>query len=166
MRRGSLFASVSSILTNIAPRFGMEAKLMEWRLRRHWLEIAGEQIAAHTRPDQIRFKKLYLIVGNSVWLQQLMFLKPTLLEKINEAAGSQLVSDILFRVGEIPSEPREVHGHDDEAPRLVDPSPESLAQATTHAATVKDPDLRARLIAVMAQALSFRDRPRSKSPGP
>lgn len=162
MRRGSFFASVSSILTNIAPRFGMEAKLMEWRLRRHWLEIAGEQIAAHTRPDQIRFKKLYLIVGNSVWLQQLMFLKPTLLEKINEAAGSQLVSDIMFRVGEVSSEPREVQGHDDEAPRQVDPSPESLAQATTHAAAVKDPDLRARLIAVMAQALSLRDRSRSK----
>src|SRR5437764_14345778 len=101
MRRGSFFASVSSILTNLAPRYGMEAKLLEWRLRRHWSEIAGEQIAAHTRPDQIRFKKLYLIVENSVWLQQLMFLKPTLLEKINEAADSQLVSDIMFRVGAV-----------------------------------------------------------------
>lgn len=139
---------------------------MEWRLRRHWLEIAGEQIAAHTRPDQIRFKKLYLIVGNSVWLQQLMFLKPTLLEKINEAAGSQLVSDIVFRVGEILSEPREMQGHDDEAPQLVDPSSETIAQAAAHAVSVKDPDLRARLVAVMAQALSFRDRPPSKSPGP
>lgn len=135
---------------------------MEWRLRRHWLEIAGEQIAAHTRPDQIRFKKLYLIVGNSVWLQQLMFLKPALLEKINEAAGSQLVSDIIFRVGEVSSEPREVQGHDDEAPRLVDPSSETIAQAEAHAVSVKDPDLRARLIAVMAQALSLRDRSRSK----
>lgn len=161
MRRGSFFAPISSILTNLAPRFGMEAKLLEWRLRRHWSEIAGEQIASHTRPDQIRFKKLYLIVENSVWLQQLTFLKPALLEKINEAAGSQLVSDIIFRVGEISSEPQEAHGHDDEDPRLADPSPESLAQAAAHAAAVKDPDLRERLIVVMAQALSLR-RPPSK----
>ena len=162
MRRGSFFAPISSILTNLAPRFGMEAKLLEWRLRRHWSDIAGEQIAMHTRPDQIRFKKLYLIVGNSVWLHQLTFLKPTLLERINEAAGSQLVSDIIFRVGEVSSEPREVQKLDDEALRMTDPSPESLAQATAHAAAVKDPDLRARLIAVMAQALSLRDRPPSK----
>ena len=140
----------------------MEAKLLEWRLRRHWSDIAGEQIASHTRPDQIRFKKLYLIVENSVWLQQLTFLKPTLLEKINEAAGSQIVSDIIFRVGEVSSEPREVQRLDDEVPRLADPSPETLAQAAAHAAAVKDPDLRARLIAVMAQALSLRGRPPSK----
>ncbi|MGH7205662.1 MAG: DUF721 domain-containing protein [Nitrospiraceae bacterium] len=161
MRRGGFFAPISSILTNLAPRFGMEAKLLEWRLRRHWSEIAGEQIASHTRPDQIRFKKLYLIVENSVWLQQLMFLKPTLLAKINEAADSPLVSDIIFRVGEISSEPKEVQRLDDEDPRLADPSPESLAQAAAHAAAVKDPDLRARLIAVMAQALSLRGRPPS-----
>ena len=161
MRRGSFFAPVSSILTNLAPRFGMEAKLLEWRLRRHWSDIAGEQIAMHTRPDQIRFKKLYLIVGNSVWLHQLTFLKPTLLERINEAAGSQLVSDIIFRVGEVSSEPREVQKLDDEALRMTDPSPESLAQAAAHAAAVKDPDLRARLIAVMAQALSLRGGPPS-----
>src|SRR5437867_4772926 len=162
MRRGSFFAPVSSILTNLAPRFGMEAKLLEWRLRRHWSEIAGEQIAMHTRPDQIRFKKLYLIVGNSVWLHQLTFLKPTLLERINEASGSQIVSDIIFRVGEVSSMPREVQKLDDEALRMTDPSPESLAQAAAHAAAVKDPDLRARLIAVMAQALSLRGRPPSK----
>src|SRR5439155_22659162 len=109
------------------------------------------------------FKKLYLIVENSVWLQQLTFLKPTLLEKINQEAGSQLVSDIILRVGEISSEPQEAHGQDDEDPRLTDPSPESLAQAADHAAAVKDPDLRARLIVVMAQALSLR-RPSSKCP--
>jgi len=166
MRRGSFFAPVSSILTNLAPRFGMEAKLLEWRLRRHWSDIAGEQIAGHTRPDQIRFKKLYLIVENSVWLQQLVFLKPTLLEKIHEAAGSQLISDIIFRVGEITSEPRETQGHTDEALQLADPSPESLAQAAAHAASVKDPDLRAHLTAVMAQALALRDRSRSKSQVP
>jgi len=166
MRRGSFFAPISSILTNLAPRFGMEAKLLEWRLRRHWSDIAGEQIAAHTRPDQIRFKKLYLIVENSVWLQQLVFLKPTLLEKIHEAAGSQLISDIIFRVGEITSGPRETQGHNDEALQLADPSPESLAQAAAHAGSVKDPDLRAHLTAVMAQALALRDRSRSKSQVP
>src|SRR5213594_376026 len=161
MRPASFFAPVASILKAVAHRHGIETPLFEHRLRRRWSEIVGDQLAAHTRPDLIRFKKLYLIVENSVWLQQLTFLKPALLEKINEAAGSQLVSDIIFRVGEISSEPQEAHRHDDEDPRPADPSPESLAQAAAHAAAVKDPDLRARLIVVMAQALSLR-RPPSK----
>ncbi|MBI4400231.1 MAG: DUF721 domain-containing protein [Nitrospirae bacterium] len=157
MRAGSFFASVSSILSGIAHRYGMETKLLEHQLRRRWPEIAGEPIAAHTRPDQIRFKKLYLIVDNSVWLQQLTFLKPTLLETINAAAGSQIVSDIVLRVGEVTGEAPEgkrqnANGKNEE----TEPLPEAVAQAAVHAAAVADPELRSRLTEVMATALTSR----------
>jgi len=78
----AFFDSVGSVLKSLVHRYGMESKLLEYHLRRRWPEIAGEQIAAHTSPDGIRFRKLYLIVENSVWLHQLTFLKPTLLESI------------------------------------------------------------------------------------
>ncbi|MCH7566792.1 MAG: DUF721 domain-containing protein [Nitrospirae bacterium] len=106
MATGPSFDSVASILRSVLRRHGLGTKLLEYRLQQRWPEIAGEQIATHTRPDQIRFKKLYLIVDNSVWLQQLTFLKPALLEKIHAAAGSlegQGVTDIVFRVGEVSS---------------------------------------------------------------
>lgn len=148
------FFSVSSVLAKLAKRLGLETKLLEAQLRRHWPEIAGDQIAAHTRPDQIRFKKLHLIVANSVWLQQLTFLKPTLLKKINEAAGSEIVADILFRVGEIQQVNSEkVKGGSEESDRPV-PTPEALAEAEAHTAQIADPDLRARLTELMAEALS------------
>jgi hypothetical protein len=158
------FFSVSSVLTKLAKRLGLEAKLLEAQLRRHWPEIAGEQIAAHTHPDQIRFKKLHLIVANSVWLQQLTFLKPTLLQKINEAAGSEIVADILFRVGEVePAARKQGTVNSGGGVEVAGPTPEALAEAEAHTAAITDPDLRARLTEVMAEALSHQsaasDRP-------
>jgi hypothetical protein len=157
MRPSSFFAPLASILKAVAHRHGIETPLFEHRLRRRWPEIVGDQLAAHTRPDLIRFKKLYLIVENSVWLQQLTFLKPTLIEKINAAADGPVVSDIVLRVGEIARAPREGEppmkgGNPDEA----GPTPELVAQAAARAAIVKDPELRELLTMVIANAPSPR----------
>lgn len=166
MPPASFFDPVSTVLRGIARRFGLEAKLLEHRLREQWPEIAGQHVAAHTRPDQIRFKKLYLIAETSVWLQQLTYLKPMLIEKINQAAGSEIITDIVLRVGEVTTEKAEAKSEEarvaSDAERLGDaPTLESVAQAEAHAASLKDPDLRARLTAVMAKALSSRTDRRS-----
>src|SRR3979409_178336 len=94
--------SVSSILEGLTRRLGLESKLLESRLRRDWVSIVGEPIASNTWPDQIRYTKLYLVVHNSVWLHQLTFLKPTLIHNINRVDGGELVTDVVFRVGELP----------------------------------------------------------------
>lgn len=157
------FASISSVLTGLAKRLGLETKLLEAQLIRHWPDIAGEQVAAHTRPDQIRFKKLHLVVENSVWLHQLTFLKPTLLENINAAAGGNLISDIVMRVGEIQqvtSQPAK--GSSGGGTETAGPTPEALAEAEAHTASITDPDLRARLTELMAQALSHPAGPQSR----
>ncbi len=152
----SAFASVGSVLTRIAHRFGLETHLLEHRLRRHWPEVAGEQIAAHTRPDQVRFKKLYLVAESSVWAQQLTFLKPALIEKINAAGSRPIISDIVLRVGEVREvkSPKEKGKSEEGLPQEPVPLPECLAQAAVHGQHVKDPELRAQLTTVMARALS------------
>ena len=104
MRGQSRLDSFGAILAVLAPRLGLESKLFEARLRRQWPDIVGEPIATHTRPDQIRFKKLTIFVHNSVWLQQLTFLKPVLLQKVNTMAGESLVTEIVLRIGEFASD--------------------------------------------------------------
>lgn len=156
MRPTSFFASLASILKAVAHRHGIETPLFEHRLRRRWPEIVGDQLAAHTRPDLIRFKKLYLIVENSVWLQQLTFLKPTLIEKINAAADGPVVSDIVLRVGEIRREGKEVRGSKCEVEHRtsnLEPSATIREEAETRAAAVTDPELREHLTMVIANAL-------------
>ncbi len=154
MAAQSYFDSIASVLSGIARRHGMEPKLLEHKLLKNWPEIAGEQIAAHTRPDQIKFKKLYLIAESSVWIQHLTFLKPELIEKINAAAGKSLITDVVLRVGTMErAEPVQEAGESDEVIAPA-PSPESLTEAHAHTVAVTDPELRAKLTDVIAQALN------------
>jgi hypothetical protein len=149
---------LASILDDIAQRFGLSVKLLEHRLQRQWPAIVGEHVAAHTRPESIRFKKLYVIADSSVWVQQLAFLKPSLLASINTAAGHPVVADIVLRVGEVEHQmPRD----GSESPsRLTKRQPahslsaESLAEVSRHAEAVADPDIRAHLTEVMVRALA------------
>ena len=142
--------SVSSVLEGLARRLGLEAKLLEGRLRRNWVSIVGEPIASNTWPDQIRYKKLYLLVRNSVWLHQLTFLKPTLIHKLNTVAGGELVTDIVLRVGEIPS--REAASAT--MPPIDGDFPVSeveLAEVSSHVSAIQDPDLRLLFTSVISR---------------
>jgi hypothetical protein len=157
MRPTGSLDSFSTILSGLAKRLGLQSHLFELRLQQQWREIIGQPVASHTWPAQVRFKKLHLIVRNSVWLQQLIFLKPALLAKINERAGSEVLTDIAFRVGEIPDIQAVAPGP---SPEPVPMSDAVLTEAQAHAAAVRDPELRSRLASVMAEALArsaFRD---------
>jgi hypothetical protein len=144
--------SVSSVLEGLARRLGLEAKLLESRLRRNWVSIVGEPIASNTWPDQIRYKKLYLLVQNSVWLHQLTFLKPTLIHKLNMVAGGELITDIVLRVGEIPLRAEASAT----TPFIDGDAPVSeveLAEASSHVSAIQDPDLRLLFTSVISRNL-------------
>jgi len=153
MPLNSFFDSVASVLSGLARRHGMQAKLLEHKLLKQWPAIVGEPVASHTKPDQIKFKKLYLIAENSIWLQQLTFMKPELVGKINAEAGNDLVTDIVLRVGPVVRE-EETAAPAEDAPAATEPSPAVFAQAATTVAPVSDPELRAKLADVVAKALS------------
>lgn len=154
MRTHGSLDSVAFILEGLARRLGLETKLLESRLRRQWPDIVGEQVAAHTRPEQIRFKKLLVHVRHSVWLQQLTFLKPALLQKINDAAGEPLVSELVLRIGDVSDRPAHGASPVETMSLPVEPSSEVKAQAELHAQAVQDLSLREHLASVMAQALT------------
>lgn len=153
MTRSQRIDSFGAILSGLAKRLGLETRLAELRVQREWREIIGEPIASHTWPVQIRFKKLYLVVENSVWLHQLTFLKPVLLEKLRAAIGPDLITEIAMRVGDVPAQtpPPDSENRTAVPPALSEPL---LSEAAARAAAVQDPELRARLTRIMAEALS------------
>ena len=160
MRPSGSLDSFGTILSGLSKRLGLQSHLFELRLQQQWREMIGEPVASHTWPAHLRFKKLYLIVRNSVWLQQLIFLKPTLLAKLNEQAGSEVISDLAFRVGDIPETGAAAAGP---LPERVQVTQAAQIEADAHAAAVQDPELRHRLASVMAEAFS---RPILKDDGP
>lgn len=152
-----------AILSGLSKRLGLESRLLELRLQHRWHELVGEPMGSHTWPAQIRFKKLYLIVRNSVWLQQLTFLKPALLAKLQAEFGTEFVTDIACRVGELPGEA--------EAPPaslaidLGSPQPEeSSAEVFSHTAVIQDPALREHFRKVISAYLVQAPPPPVKDP--
>ena len=124
--------------------------MLEYHLRKDWPQIVGHPIAAHTRPDAIKFRKLWIVAENSVWHQQLLFLKPMLFEKIRAFPQGFLISDLAFRIGEIPCFPNSVP-----PPSLhTNPSPEILEFARETTQSIQNPRLRDSLTKTIAKALS------------
>lgn len=152
-----------AILSGLSKRLGLESRLLELRLQHRWRDIVGEPMGSHTWPAQIRFKKLYLIVRNSIWLQQLTFLKPALLAKLQAESGTEFVTDIAFRVGEIP-------GDTETSPvslatDLGSPQPgESSDEVFSHTAVIQDPGLREHFRKVISAYLVQAPPPPVKDP--
>jgi len=146
----SAFSPLKSLISDFSYSHGLEISMLEYYLKRDWPEIVGLPLAAHTRPDSIKFRKLWVAAENSVWLQQLVFLKPFLFEKIKALPQASLISDIGFRVGDIPGPSKPVPAPTEKK----DPPPEILSFAKEVTASIQNPSLRACLTNTIAKALS------------
>jgi len=95
--------SVHSVLDETLRALGIDAPIKNYSLFGAWKEIVGETIALQTQPRSLRNQILFLDVSHSTWIQQLQFLKPQLLEKLNAFLGKPLIRDIRFKLGKISS---------------------------------------------------------------
>ena len=64
-----------------------------------WEETVGSAIAQHAQPEWIKSGKLRVRVSDSIWLQELGFVKETIREKLNKRLGRKAVEIIEFRLG-------------------------------------------------------------------
>ncbi|MDP2268911.1 MAG: DUF721 domain-containing protein [Deltaproteobacteria bacterium] len=79
------------------------------RLIEVWGKAVGPQIASQSRPEHLRREILLVKVANSVWMQQLHFLKEEIIGKVNTALGKPSVKDIRFAIGQLPASPDQGH---------------------------------------------------------
>lgn len=89
------------ILEKTIQSLEIDVPLKTYSILGAWNEIVGESVATHSRPRTIRNRILFIDVAHPTWMQQLQFLKPTLLEKINTFLGQPLIQDIRFKLGKI-----------------------------------------------------------------
>lgn len=79
-----------------ASSLGIKRKLLEGMAPSLWDEVVGEAVAAHTSVIGIRGGVLVVKVGSAAWRNELFFMKPKILEKLNSKIGSDVVRDIRF----------------------------------------------------------------------
>jgi predicted nucleic acid-binding Zn ribbon protein len=66
-----------------------------------WETAVGPAIGRNTRPVAIKGGLLLIHVSNSVWMQQLQFMKNDLLISIHRTLGSEWIREIKFKIGKL-----------------------------------------------------------------
>ncbi len=100
IHRGRL-KKLQDILGPYLRNTGLSRRLEEDRILCLWPEIVGKAIAENTQPLGVRNRILQVKVINSVWMQQLQFMKRIILQKIKNQEECQRIDDIKFYLGEI-----------------------------------------------------------------
>ena len=87
-----------NILRKFTKEFGLEGGIRVNAIRNQWVNIVGQTIAAHTCPDTIKGKILFLTVDTPQWMHHLSFYK----EEISRKLQSYKVTEIRFKLGKLP----------------------------------------------------------------
>jgi predicted nucleic acid-binding Zn ribbon protein len=95
------FVHIGSVLRDMLKKSRLETDTSLIRVWDIWQEAVGEVIAANTRPAAFKGNLLIVNATSSSWLQQLRFLKPEILQKVNNVLGNVSVKDIKFKVGPV-----------------------------------------------------------------
>ncbi len=99
----SAFESIRNLIQDFSKSNTLGLKLSEAKLQQEWEKLVGSTMAKHSYPESIRFKKVYLVADNSIWLQQLLFLKPSILHAIHSLMPDLGLTDVILRIGSLPS---------------------------------------------------------------
>ena len=88
---------IDSLLEQFVKAKGLEKGLAEYRLMKSWNELLGVTIANRTKSLRIKNRKLFVTVNSSVVRNELSLIKDSLIPKLNEAAGMDVIDDVVLR---------------------------------------------------------------------
>ncbi|MCK4727883.1 MAG: DUF721 domain-containing protein [Desulfobacterales bacterium] len=98
-------APLGTVLQQALKASRIDVDLDAYGLWQQWNDVVGPAIAENTRPEAIKGKFLLVNVSSAPWMHQLQFLKPELIEKLNETLGKEVVGDIRFKIGPVDGDP-------------------------------------------------------------
>ena len=91
------FKTLGDALGDLIDQMGIKQKLDEANAIEAWYQIAGPTINEVTESVWVERKKLLVKVSSSVWRQELHLQRSAWLKRLNEAAGHDVVHEIVFR---------------------------------------------------------------------
>ena len=89
--------TLGEVLSEYLDSMRLRKKLKESRIEKDWEEIVGKNAAALTRKVYIREGVLYVSLDSSVLRNELMMMRETLIKRINERAGEEIVHKIVLK---------------------------------------------------------------------
>jgi len=96
MRRSKTITLADAIKDYIT-EMNLGEKLGETAIINSWEEIVGRVISSRTLKIYIKDHILYIHLSSSVVRNELMMLRESLRDKLNEKAGKEVIRDIVLR---------------------------------------------------------------------
>ncbi len=88
---------ISSVLLRLGNDLGLQERMLLQQIEESWQETFGKPISLHTSPSDLKDAELTINVDSPVWLQQLKFLQPMMLKKLDKYH----LKSIKLRLGKI-----------------------------------------------------------------
>lgn len=88
--------SIGDAIKEFLESQGFTEKIEQADVLRMWPDIVGEKIAEKTQARRMKKGILVVSVSDSVWRNELVYMRETLRRKINSKVGKDLVKDIKF----------------------------------------------------------------------
>jgi len=144
---------LGEILDKYCNRLGLSRRMNEQRLLDAWGEAVGEGVAKRTEPIRIENRVLFLKVTNSVWMQQLQFMKELILKNLHEKTGINFLQDLRFFIGEVENLDKGKKGENlkGDLPPLSDSDMQNIAKEVSG---VQDPEMKKILSGLYSRALA------------
>jgi len=95
MRRTNT-VSVAQVIAEIFGEYKIDGKIRETRIISAWSEVLGP-LSSPTDELYIKNRVLFVRLLSSVIRNELYMMRSTLLRRLNEKAGEEVIMDIVFR---------------------------------------------------------------------
>lgn len=93
------FTEIAQLIDNWFESKNYTQRRRNFDVFHNWNDIVGNDIGRNTEPVKFYNDVLVIKVKNSVWTQELQYLKPQLLEKIRRSFPETKITDLRFRIG-------------------------------------------------------------------
>lgn len=87
---------LSDVLNSFMRQNGLETPLLQKRTIDAWDTVVGQGVVRYTTEKYIRNQTLFIRITNPALRQDLSMMRSRLLQRIREAVGSEVVTDIRF----------------------------------------------------------------------
>jgi predicted nucleic acid-binding Zn ribbon protein len=87
---------LGAVLAGYTEDLGWERPLAEARVLADWAGIVGADVAAHSTPTSLRDGELRIQAVSTAWANQLMLLRATMLARIVDELGPEIVTRLVI----------------------------------------------------------------------
>ena len=95
-KRGTEHTLLGDVVDKLMKAYRLDGKLKEIDVLSKWEEMMGRAVFLRTKNIYIKNKVLYLELDSSVMRDELQHGKTVIIQRVNETAGSEIITDVWF----------------------------------------------------------------------